>query len=177
VNPSSPHGRAPLGRADLQAWIDARGVAARIVVPGVPTPTVASAAAALGVPSGAILKSLVFLVEGEPRLVVAAGEDRVAYPALARACDVSRRRVRMATADEALEITGFVVGAMPPFGHREPLPTLVDEGRVTPGRTVYGGGGARDALLEIETDELLAVTSARVVPLAGIGETERGGGA
>jgi prolyl-tRNA editing enzyme YbaK/EbsC (Cys-tRNA(Pro) deacylase) len=154
-----------LGVADLQAWIDARGVRARIVLPGVPTPTVATAAAALGVDATAILKSLVFLVEGEPRLVVAAGEDRVSYPSLSRAWGVSRRRIRLADAAEAHAITGFVVGAMPPFGHRLSLPTLVDAGRVTPGRLVYGGGGTREALLEITTDELLAVTGARAEAL------------
>jgi prolyl-tRNA editing enzyme YbaK/EbsC (Cys-tRNA(Pro) deacylase) len=167
----------PLGAEDLQAWIETRGVRARLVVPGVPTPTVPAAAAALGVEPSAILKSLVFLVEGEPRLVVAAGEDRVPYPALARAFGVSRRAIRLADADEALAITGFVVGAMPPFGHRRALETVIDRDRVLPGRVVYGGGGSREALLEITTEELLAVTGARTVPLAEppTGSAERSG--
>jgi prolyl-tRNA editing enzyme YbaK/EbsC (Cys-tRNA(Pro) deacylase) len=164
-----------LGADDLRAWIEARGVPARLVVPGVPTPTVPAAAAALGVEPGAILKSLVFIVEGEPRLVVAAGDDRLPYRALARAFGVSRRRIRLANAEEALAITGYAVGAMPPFGHRRELETVVDQDRVRPGRVVYGGGGSQDALLEITTDVLLAVTSARAVPLAGAPGDAAGG--
>jgi prolyl-tRNA editing enzyme YbaK/EbsC (Cys-tRNA(Pro) deacylase) len=154
-----------LGAEHLRAWLERHGVAARIVVPGVPTPTVPDAAAALGVEPRAILKSLVFLVEGAPMLVVAAGEDRLPYPALARAFGVSRRRIRLADADETRRITGYVVGAMPPFGHRTPLPTVVDAACVAGRRTVYGGGGARDALLELSTDVLLATTNARVEAL------------
>jgi prolyl-tRNA editing enzyme YbaK/EbsC (Cys-tRNA(Pro) deacylase) len=154
-----------LGAEGLRAWIERHEVAARIVVPGVPTPTVPSAAAALGVASRDILKSLVFIVDGAPRLVVAAGEDRLPYPALARAFDVSRRRIRLADADETLRITGYVVGAMPPFGHRAAIETLVDASCVAVPRIVYGGGGARDALLELHTDVLLSATGARVAEL------------
>lgn len=151
--------------ADLMRWVHAHGVAARLVVPGVPTPTVPAAAAALGVASDQVLKSLVFLVRDAPVLVIAAGEDRVRYPALAAAFGVGRRQLRMASPEEALAITGYEVGAMPPFGHRERLDTVVDARRVGPGRVVYGGGGTRAALLELTTDELLRATCARSVDL------------
>jgi prolyl-tRNA editing enzyme YbaK/EbsC (Cys-tRNA(Pro) deacylase) len=167
VGPVAAH-EAAAGADDLRAWIDAHAVQARIIVPGVPTPTVPAAAAALGVEPDRILKSLVFLVDGEPRLVIAAGEARVPYPALARACGVSRRRLRLAAADEALTITGYVIGAMPPFGHRTRLETLVDAAGVPRGTVVYGGGGSREALLEIDSDELLRVTGARLVSLTAL---------
>lgn len=155
----------PLDETDLMAWVASHGVTARLVAPGVPTPTVPDAAAALGVRPEQVLKSLVFLVLGEPHLVIAAGADRVRYPALADAWGVSRRQVRMAAPEEALAITGFEVGAMPPFGHRLPLPTLLDARRVVPGLRVFAGGGSRSALLELRTDELLRVTEGRSVPL------------
>lgn len=150
------------------AWVQARGVSARLVVPGVPTPTVPEAAAALGVASEQVLKSLVFLVESVPTLVIAAGEDRIRYPALAAAFGVGRRQVRMASPEEALAITGYEVGAMPPFGHLQTLQTLVDARRVIPGRLVYAGGGTRAALLELTTDTLLQVTAARSLDLTSV---------
>jgi len=88
---------------------------------------------------------------------------------MASAFGTSRRRVRLATADEAFALTGYVVGAMPPFGHRRPLPTWVDRERVAPGLTVVAGGGARDALLELRTDDLLRVTEARAAHLTDTG--------
>jgi prolyl-tRNA editing enzyme YbaK/EbsC (Cys-tRNA(Pro) deacylase) len=149
----------------LLAWCAAHGVDARLLRPGVPTPTVPEAAAAVGVAPERVLKSLVFWVDGAPTLVIAAGEDRLAYPKLAVAFGTSRRRVRLATADEALDLTGYPVGAMPPFGHRTPLPTWVDVARVRPGLDVVAGGGARDALLALTTDDLLRATAARSAPL------------
>ncbi len=155
----------PLGPDALMAWCAHHGVAARLLRPGVPTPTVPLAAAAVGVRPEQVLKSLVLFVDGAPRLVIAAGEDRLSYPRMAAAFGTSRRRVRLASADEALAITGYVVGAMPPFGHRQPLPTWVDARRVSPGVTVVAGGGARDALLELATDDLLRATDARAADL------------
>jgi len=152
---------ASLGPESLLAWCAAHGVAARLLRPGVPTPTVPEAAAAVGVAPDRVLKSLVFWVDGAPTLVIAAGEDRLVYPKLAAASGTSRRRVRLASADEALELTGFPVGAMPPFGHRVPLPTWVDAARVRPGLEVVAGGGARDALIKVTTDDLLRATAAR----------------
>ena len=152
---------ASLGPDALLAWCAAHGVAARLLRPGVPTPTVPEAAAAVGVAPERVLKSLVFWVDGAPTLVIAAGEDRLVYPKLADAFGTSRRRVRLASADEAFELTGFPVGAMPPFGHRVPLPTWVDAARVRPGLDVVAGGGARDALIAVTTDDLLRATAAR----------------
>lgn len=168
---SPPGAAAARSPADLERFVADQGIRARIVAPGVPTPTVADAAAALGVAPEAILKSLVFLVDGAPHLVVAAGTDRLRYPLLADALVTSRRKIRLAEPEEALAITGFPVGAMPPFGHRTPLPTLVDAAGVARGRVVYGGGGARDALLELSTDDLLAVTGATYVALTAREDT------
>jgi len=158
-------GATTLGPEALMAWCAAHGVAARLLRPGVPTPTVPSAAAAVGVLPERVLKSLVLFVDGHPRLAIAAGEDRLSYPRMAAAFGTSRRRVRLASAEEALELTGYVVGAMPPFGHRRRLPTWVDARRVAPGLTVVAGGGARDALLELTTDDLLRATDARAADL------------
>ena len=158
-----------LGPDDLVAWCAQHGVRARLLRPGVPTPTVSAAAAAVGVRPDQVLKSLVLFVDGEPRLVIAAGPDRLSYPRMAAAFGTSRRRVRLADADEAFATTGYLVGAMPPFGHRRPLPTWADRAAVLPGRTVVAGGGARDALLEIVTDDLLRVTGAHAADLTEVG--------
>jgi prolyl-tRNA editing enzyme YbaK/EbsC (Cys-tRNA(Pro) deacylase) len=158
-----------LGPENLLDWCSARGVPVRLLRPGVPTPTVPEAAAAVGVRPEQVLKSLVVFVDGEARLVIAAGPHRLSYPRMAAAFGTTRRRVRFADATEALAATGYPVGAMPPFGHRRPLPTWVDRAGVAPGLTVVAGGGARDALLELRTDDLLRVTDARSALLTDVG--------
>jgi prolyl-tRNA editing enzyme YbaK/EbsC (Cys-tRNA(Pro) deacylase) len=151
---------------ELQQWLVQKNIPARLVYPGVPTPTVPDAAKALGVESGQIIKSLVFVCDDTPYLVVAAGEARMSYRKLAEHLGVSRRKVKMASPEQALEISGFVVGAMPPFGHRERLTTLVDADSITgDDKVYYGGGGTKEALLELTLVTLLDVTGAVVVPL------------
>lgn len=156
---------APRSSRDLEAFCRDRRLSARVLRLDVPTPTVPAAAQVLGVAVGRIVKSLVFLVAGEPTLVVAAGEDRVSYAALARTLGVSRRDLRFASAEQALAITGYRIGAMPPFGHRRPLPTLLDDGSMPTDGLVYGGGGDVSALLEVDVNELNTVTAARKAAL------------
>lgn len=157
---------APLDDRALAAFVERWAPEAELVYPGVPTPTVPAAAEALGVAPDAIVKSLVFRADDRPWLVIAAGSARVSMRLLAAALGVSRRRLQLAPPEAALRISGYPVGAMPPFGHRRPLPTLVDAATVPASGTVYGGGGDRAALLKLDVATLLRVTGARRLPLS-----------
>jgi prolyl-tRNA editing enzyme YbaK/EbsC (Cys-tRNA(Pro) deacylase) len=156
----------------LKAFITTQGIAAELVYAAAPTPTVSAAAQALDVPAERIVKSLVFIADGVPVLVVAAGESRISHRRLRDVLGVARKRLRMATAQEALTITGFEVGAMPPFGHGEPLPTLLDSLTVTPeAKVLFGGGGTKTAMLKVDYDTLVNVTQARCLPLTTMGSS------
>lgn len=150
---------------DLAAYLLKTGVDASLVRPGVPTPTVPDAARALGVEPGAVLKSLVFEAGGAPLLVIAAGPARVRVPLVARALGLSRRAVKLASPEATLALTGYPVGAMPPFGHAAPLDTLVDSVSVPVRGVVYGGGGADDVMLRLDARTLLEATEGRRLPL------------
>jgi prolyl-tRNA editing enzyme YbaK/EbsC (Cys-tRNA(Pro) deacylase) len=80
--------------------------------------TAALAAAALDVEIGQIVKSLVFMRDGEPVLVLCAGDRRV---------DAKRLGLAPAAADRVREATGFSIGGVPPLGHDVELPTVIDE--------------------------------------------------
>lgn len=157
---------------DLAAYLERVGVEASLVRPGAPTPTVPDAARALGVAPGAVLKSLVFEAEGAPLLVIAAGQARVRMPLLARALGLSRRAVKLASPDETLALTGYPVGAMPPFGHATPLDTLLDSVSVPERGVVYGGGGAEDVMVRLDAGTLLEATGGRRLPLTAAGAQE-----
>jgi len=158
-----------LGREHLQAFIDNHGLNAIILPMAVSAATVVDAAGALGVEPSAIIKSLVFLAEDRPFLVVNSGTARVDRKKLADYLGMNRRRVKFATAEQALEVTGYVVGSMPPFGHREPLRTLVDRA-VAQREEIYGGGGDIDALVRLSSEELITVAQAEI---AEVSETQR----
>ncbi len=86
--------------------------------------TAADAAAALGVSVAAIVKSLVFEVDGAPVIVLASGPNRVDTELVGRALGGI---VGKATAVVVKGATGYSIGGVPPFGYPSPLPTLIDE--------------------------------------------------
>lgn len=153
--------------ADVERYITANGIEATLLSPEGETPTVPAAAEVLGCTPDQVIKSLLFLVkwnggEREPALIITAGTNRVDYRALADTFEVSRKEVRMASFDEVLEITGYPAGGVPPFGHRDSLPTYVDRS-VLENEIVFGGGGDDGTMLRIGVEELLHVTDATIV--------------
>ena len=68
----------------------------------------------------------------------------------------------MATSDRAYALSGFVVGCMPSFGHRAPLPTLIDTAVAQLDR-VYGGTGDPTVLISLATLDLIRLTGGTVV--------------
>ncbi|GAA3037570.1 YbaK/EbsC family protein [Actinokineospora globicatena] len=86
--------------------------------------TAAAAAAAIGVPVGAIANSLVFVADGAPLLVLTSGDHRADTAKLAALTEVTE--VGKATPAFVREHTGQAIGGVAPVGHPEPLRTLVD---------------------------------------------------
>jgi len=153
-----------LDAEDLARWIEARQVAAELVRLPMHTPTVELAAQAVGTDPERIVKSLLFLVEGRPVVVVACGVGRVDQRAIASWFGVGRKRVRLASPAEVLAATGYPIGALPPFGHRQPLPTLIDRLALAHPE-VYAGGGSIDTLVRLNPAEIQRLTGAAVADL------------
>jgi Cys-tRNA(Pro) deacylase len=155
----------PLNSADLQRFIDEHQIDATILPMAEHTPTVPDAARALGVETDQIIKSLVFLVKGEALLVINNGLARVDRRKIASRLGVGKKQIKFARAEHALEITGYVVGSMPPFGHRQKLPTFVDPA-VIELETIFGGGGDIDAMMRLTPAELLRMTGAETLSVS-----------
>jgi Cys-tRNA(Pro) deacylase len=155
----------PLTRTDLQQFIEENHITATILPMAEHTPTVPDAAQALGVAPEQIIKSLVFMIKDEPLLVINNGTAKVDRRGVAAYLGVGRKQVKFARAEQALEITGYIVGSMPPFGHRQRLPTLVDPA-VLELDVIFGGGGDIDAMMRLTPQELLRVIDAQVVQVS-----------
>jgi len=149
---------------DLSRWIAENGVAAEVICLPVETPTVQAAAEAVNVSPQAILKSLVFLADGQPHLVIANGLAKVDRGRLAARWSMGKKRIKMASAEEVLELTGYPIGAVPPFGHRTPLPATMDPA-VLEQPVVYAGGGGIQTLVRLTSDELIRVVGPEIVPV------------
>ena len=154
-----------MGSQELQQFINEQGVDALILPMEGHTTTVSEAAQALKVTTEQIIKSLVFRVNTEPLLVINNGLARVDRRKLAASLGVGRKRVKFASPEQALTLTGFVVGSMPPFGHKQKLRTVIDPA-VLELETIYGGGGDIDAMMRLTPTELMRVTGADIMDLS-----------
>jgi prolyl-tRNA editing enzyme YbaK/EbsC (Cys-tRNA(Pro) deacylase) len=155
--------------AQVQAALDALGLDIRVQVFDAPTSTAPEAAAAIGCELGAIVKSLCFLVEEQPVLVLAAGDRRVDAKALRRIFGVSKRRCKIADPATVERVTGYAVGGVPPVGHPNPLTTLIDHS-LSRYETVYAAAGTSNAIFPIPYAVLVEVTGGEVQDLTQEGK-------
>ncbi|HEY6053343.1 MAG TPA: YbaK/EbsC family protein [Gaiellaceae bacterium] len=131
--------------ARVQERLHERGLDVEVRVLPDSTRTAAEAAAAVGCEVGQIVKSLVFVRDETPVMVLCAGDRRVG---------AERLGLRAASADEARAATGFAIGGVPPLGHDRELETLVD-GSLRRFETVWCAAGTPHAVFEVATEALI----------------------
>jgi Cys-tRNA(Pro)/Cys-tRNA(Cys) deacylase len=149
-----------LDSLDLTTVLRGLGVAAEIVAPGVPMPTVEAAAAAMAVAPERIFKSVLFATnDGRCVMAIACGRWRVDAKKLAALAGLPR--VRLASPDVVLAVTGYPAGGTPPVGHRGRFPVFVDT-RVAAQEWGWAGGGREELLVRIAPAEIVRLTGAEV---------------
>jgi prolyl-tRNA editing enzyme YbaK/EbsC (Cys-tRNA(Pro) deacylase) len=123
------------------------------------TRTATMAAEAVGSPLGAIVKSLVFMADGTPVLVLVAGDKRADHKKLEKI--LKARRVMIANADQVREATGFAIGGVPPVAHKTKLLTLIDKhlGRF---ENLYAAAGSPRAVFPISYEALVEITGGQL---------------
>jgi len=124
------------------------------------TATVAQAASALGVEEGQIAKSILFVMDGEPVVVVASGRHRIDRAKVCEALDCAEGRI--GSADEVRAATGFAIGGVPPIGHG--LPVVFDSALLEYD-LIYAAGGDANTLFEVAPRGLAGAVHALVAPI------------
>jgi prolyl-tRNA editing enzyme YbaK/EbsC (Cys-tRNA(Pro) deacylase) len=156
---------APLTPQDVQAALDALGLNIHVQVFETSTATAQEAADSIGCELGAIVKSLCFLVDGKPVIVLTAGDRRADDRKMAALYEVGRKRVRMADFDSTVAATGYAPGGVPPVGHIQPLPVLIDD-TLARFETVYCAAGSPNAIFPIAFGTLVEATGGRTADIA-----------
>jgi Cys-tRNA(Pro) deacylase len=129
------------------------------------TRTAQEAADAIGCQVAQIVKSLLFVVGGQPVIALVSGANQLDERKLAALRGVGRKKVKRADADAAKGATGFTIGGVPPFGHKSHLPVYVDED-LTRFEVVWAAAGTPFAVFAITPAELLRASGGEVVDLA-----------
>ena len=139
----------------FQAVLDRDAPGLRVVEFEQPSRTAQQAADAIGCELDQIVKSLVFRGDDDrPVLVLTAGGNRVDEAVIGARLG---RPVKMADAAFVRTHTGYAIGGVPPFGHPEPIETLVDEDLL--GFTeIWAAAGTPNTVFAIVPDRLLEIT-------------------
>ena len=112
--------------------------------------TVELAAAALNVEPARIAKTLSYMVDGAPVLVVAAGDVRVNNRKFK---DAFHTKAKMLTPDQAAELVGHTVGGVCPFGVNEGVKVYLDAS-LKRFQTVFPAAGSSNSAIELSIPEL-----------------------
>ena len=126
------------------------------------TKTAADAAAAIGVDVGAIVKSLIFAVDGEVVLAYVSGANQLDERKLAAAAGGAK--ARRVDADAVRAATGFPIGGVPPFGHATPLQVFIDPDLLQFDE-VWAAAGTWNDVFAIAPDDLVRASGGVVAEL------------
>lgn len=112
--------------------------------------TVELAAAALGCEPCRIAKTLSFMTDEGPILILAAGDAKIDNPKYKAQFHT---KAKMLTPDEAVDLVGHAVGGVCPFGINEGVKVYLDESLKRFG-TVFPAAGSASSAIELTLPEL-----------------------
>ena len=133
-----------------RAYLAQKGLDDRIIIPEQSSATVAEAAAALGCAPGMIAKTLSFLQNDRPVLILAEGMARI---------DNQKYRARfgckakMIPPEQVEALVGHAVGGVCPFGVNEGVTVYLDES-LKQHETVYPAAGSDHSAVRLSIAEL-----------------------
>ncbi len=127
------------------------------------TRTAQQAADALGVPPGAIVKSLCFVADGVPVMVLVSGANRADMSKVQRCFGAAE--VRRADADTVRAATGFAIGGVPPVGHARSLRMILDRDLLQYDQ-LWAAAGTPHSVFRITPAQLLDLTGGELADVA-----------
>ena len=103
------------------------------------------------------IKALLF-TNGEDQWVIVdvPADQKVDQKKVAAQLGWSKGKIRMATAEEVMRKTGCEIGAVPPFGHKDQIPIIVDQGVYENQKSAFNIG-LRTHSVKIPTAEMRIV--------------------
>ncbi len=129
-----------------------------------PVNSLEEAARQRGQRSSQVVRSILFRVgQDEFRMALVAGPAQISWKILRR--HLNQSRLTMATEDEVLDVTGYRIGAVGPFGLARPLKVLIDPS-VLAEQEISIGSGIRGVAVILKSEDLLrALIDSEVVSL------------
>lgn len=127
------------------------------------TRTAQEAADTIGCHVSQIAKSIIFRLQGsgKPLLVVASGSNRINEQLVSQSLEETLAK---ADADFVRQHTGFVIGGVPPLGHKESILTVIDEA-LFQYDVIWAAAGHPRAVFQLTPNELQEMTKGQVLTI------------
>jgi len=126
------------------------------------TRTAQEAADVIGCSVVQIAKSLIFKSESNQAvLVIASGINRVDTE---KVIELTGENIGKADAEFVLEKTGFIIGGVPPFGHKTPLTPLIDKDLLKYDE-IWASAGTPNSVFKIQPRDLINITNGKVADI------------
>jgi prolyl-tRNA editing enzyme YbaK/EbsC (Cys-tRNA(Pro) deacylase) len=152
----------PNSRERVRNALRAAGLDCEIVETPESARTAVEAAVAVNASVGQIVKSLVFLCDGEPVLALVAGDNRLDESLLE---ELAGGSIARADAASVRAHTGFAIGGVAPVGSLQPLRVFCDSDLLQHTH-VWAAAGAPRAVFRVEPRALAEAAGATVAELA-----------
>lgn len=127
-----------------------------------PARSAAAVAAVLGLEISQVAKAILFLADESPIMAVVPGDAKVDLAKLKLAAQAVK--VKLATPEQILELTGYLIGATPPVALASEMPVFIDI-RALKEEVLYVGGGEPDAILKIRSYDLVRVVEGDIADI------------
>lgn len=137
-------------------YLQQAGYADRIIEPEASTATVPLAAKALGTTEGEIAKTLSFLVEDRPVLILMSGDARIQNHKFK---EQFHKKAKMIPPEDLEELVGHNPGGVCPFGVREGVRVFLDIG-LRQYEYVYPAAGNDHSGVKLTPEELFRISGA-----------------
>lgn len=127
------------------------------------TATAATAAAAVGCSVAEIAKTLLFLIGGQPVVVVTCGDMKVKSSPLKKEFNL-KGKVKLPQADDVVSCTGYAPGGVCPFLLPEDLPVRLDRS-LERFPVVYAAAGNSHSAVPVTVEQLRKLTGGSMADL------------
>lgn len=139
-----------MGLEEAKRYLDEKGYGERVMTFDVSSATVELAALAVGTEPQRIAKSLTFMVEDQPVMILCAGDAKISNP---KYKGVFHKKARMLTREEVNSLIGHDVGGVCPFGIKNGVDVYLDESLKRFDK-VYPACGSASSAVELTIEEL-----------------------
>ncbi len=160
----------PFSPAYVQQILDGFGMGLSVQHFEQTTFTSEDAARAIGCELGQIAKSMCLMVDGSPVLVVASGDQRLSDAKLARHFGVGRKKVKIAGAEQCVDVFGYPPGGVAPVGHRTAGITVILDRTLSRWSEIHAAAGTSHDNFTLTFDQLCTITGGTVLDCVRDGE-------